>query len=678
MIKKGILYSLLALVPLFILIQTWYFITHEQSIYYWDYNGYWRSWEDFVKLLNNNPDNAFEYLKKSVLQDDYNILPIALPAILSDLNLPSRLLFIELLNLLYLAPVIYLFYLTCNVFTDKSFNKNLAWRLVTLVTPLFFVSFWSPSLKGYPDISGLIFVLAAILISSKFDLSQKIRFTIPLLLGLTLWGPFLFRRWYAFTVVSLYFSIPILNYYIYNGLKIVKKKIFFLFLNFFFAGSASCALVFLFQFDLLDRVIHTNYADIYQAYQAPLSTSIKMLIKNIGIYILPFFFFGIASSMISRERKEKSIVLFSAFNLVFSFILFTRTQAPGIQHCLPFALWTLIICIFGVKFCLEQIKNRKAMWSFTFVFLFIHCYIFGTSVNHTTRFYANWCKALLPTKSYPLVIENYENYLTLVNKIKELTQGGGKITVFASNDVLNDDMLNTISNLSLSKSIYYASQVDLRDGMRVNSLMSDYFLITSPAQIHLKASGQQVITIPVEQISNNNSIGQSMIKLDDEYVLAEGVRAKIYKRVRPYTPKEVDQFFSLLFKSYPQWNGLYNIGLPYTYLSTKVLAGDVWGSYGISYDGKIVAHPGETTPTIFSWDLRGVDQLNIKSVNTTCQNADGVDISISALGHKTKSVHIDNGKFSVMNVTEFNGITSKLTVDKHINSACDSIEISSQ
>lgn len=89
------------------------------------------------------------------------------------------------------------------------------------------------------------------------------------------------------------------------------------------------------------------------------------------------------------------------------------------------------------------------------------------------------------------------------------------------------------------------------------------------------------------------------------------------------------------------------------------------------------AHPGENTPTIFSWNLRGVNRLNIKSVNTSCQNADGVDVSISAPGHQTKTIHVDNGKSDVIQVADFKDIASKLTVSKHLNSACDSIEISS-
>ena len=225
MIKKGIIFSAWVLIPIFVVLQTLYFIRHEQSIYFWDFNGYWRSWENFLLLLKDKPNDVMNSILSSVMSDDYNILPIVIPALFSDINISSRLLFIELLNLLYLVPVIYLFHILCINFTEKNRTDHILWHLTTLFTPLFFVSFWAPSLKGYPDISGLIFVLASVILSSKINFSGKVRFAFPVLLGIILWGPFLFRRWYAFTVVSLYFSIPILNYYIFNGLKLEKKKI---------------------------------------------------------------------------------------------------------------------------------------------------------------------------------------------------------------------------------------------------------------------------------------------------------------------------------------------------------------------------------------------------------------------------------------------------------------------
>lgn len=676
MVRFSFKLTCFVIVLLLIVLQTSYFIRHEQNVYSWDYNGYWRVWENFSQLLRSNTEAAFTQLKQSVLQDDYNVLPIFVLSLLDVINLPSRLFYIELINIVYFLPVIFLFRYMVNLFTEEKNKDSILWNISTIFIPSFFVAFWAPSLKGYPDISGLIFVLVSVLIACKIDFSSRIKIATPILLGLSLWGPFLFRRWYAFTVVSLYFSLPVLNYYLYNTSRLQLKKILISTFNFFISGVTSCIVVIYFQKDLFERILHTDYSEIYVAYQAPFTTSVRMLSHNIGLYLLPFVLIGLAGAFYTKNKKSSPIVFFSAFNLLFSFMLFTRTQAPGVQHCLPFSMWALVIVVFGIKYLLECIKGNALKLVVLSLLLAIHATIFVISINRNQIDFFESSSQLLPTKSFPLRIDNFSNYIDLVHDIESLTKNGERITVFSSNQVLNDDMLNTMSNLGLAGKISYASQVDLRDLIHIDSLMSNYFIVTSPAQTHLRPSDQQVITIPTNQILNHRSIGKAMIRLDKEYALSQGVRAYIYKKVRNYTPKEVDEFYNLFFKSYPAWDGLINKGLPYTYLSSDITAGDIWGGYGISYNGKIAAHPGENTPTVIKWNLRGVDKLTIRSVNTTCAVADGVDISISAPNKVSRFIHVDNGKSKVIDVKEFNNIDSQLSISKHLTSACDSIEIS--
>ncbi|QCP60134.1 hypothetical protein [Pantoea sp. SO10] len=666
------------IVFLLIVLQTSYFIRHEQNIYSWDYNGYWRVWENFSQLLHSNTGAAFKQLKQSVLQDDYNILPIFILSLLDIIKLPSRLLYIELINIVYFLPVLFLFKCVVDFFTEDKNKNNILWNFSTIFIPALFVAFWAPSLRGYPDISGLIFVLASVLITSRHDLTSKINIPSAIMLGLSLWGAFLFRRWYAFTVVSLYCSLPILNYYLHSNSSLKLKKILITAFNFFISGFTSCIAVIFLQHELFERILHTDYSEIYGAYQAPFATSVRMVFYNIGIYLFPLILIGLVGSFHSKNKKSRPIVLFSAFNLILSFLLFTRTQAPGVQHCLPFSLWAVIIIVFGIKFILDFIKNKTLKIATLSLILVIHATIFAISLNRNQLETFAGSSYLLPTKVLPLKIDNFSNYVDLVQDIEGLTKNGEHITVFSSNGVLNDDMLNTISNLGLSGKISYASQVDLRDQIHVDSLMSSYFIVTSPAQTHLVPSGQQVITIPVNQIIKHESIGKTMIKLDKEYILSGGVTAYIYKKVRNYTPAEVDDFYQLFFESYPAWDGQINKGFPYILLSSDITVGDIWGGFGITYDGKIEAHPGEHTPTFVKWNLRGVNKLTIHSVNTNCVNADGVDINISAPNKISKFIHIDNGKSNVIDVKEFNNLDSQLSISKHFNSACDAVEISGE
>ena len=239
MTQSKVKYITFIFLILIVIFQTIYFIHHEMNIYYWDYNGYWRSWENFIKIFNVSPLAAFNELQLSVFSSDYNIIPIIIPSLFGFFNIPSRLSYVLALNIFYLIPTIFLFQKVCLKFSDKNSKNDISWVLATLVLPLFFVGFWSVSLIGYPDLIGLVCVIVSVLYVCSIDFSSKVRVLPSILLGGLLWSPFLCRRWFAFTVVSIYLSAPFLNYYLYNGFRIRYDKMFKLALNFFIVTCIS-------------------------------------------------------------------------------------------------------------------------------------------------------------------------------------------------------------------------------------------------------------------------------------------------------------------------------------------------------------------------------------------------------------------------------------------------------
>jgi hypothetical protein len=439
---------------------------------------------------------------------------------------------------MYLFPTVILFHLLCKRFSD---NHSFGWLLLSCILPLTFVAFWAPTLKGYPDISGLIPIIAALLYVSSSDFGDKVKIKKALVTGLLLWSPFLLRRWYAYTVVSLYISLPVLNYFLYNNAKHSFGRVAIIIKNFFVAGIFSVLLTLIFQGALIKRVIATDYATIYSAYQSSLSHSIENLYNDIGLYLFPFVIIGLLSIFRSKDRNDKILIIFSAFNLVFSFFLFTRTQSPGVQHCLPFALWALIIATLGLKTLLHLATSKTYQYSMLIAVTGL-CFF----INYTSLFSAKQYTTidkLLPIKSLPIHVDNFNNYVTLVKNIESLTQGNEKVTILSSSSVLNDDMINTISYRKLTGKIAYASQVDLRDGINIESLLSKYFVVADPIQTHLTPDGQRVITIPANEILSGDGIGAAFRRIGPAYKLSDGVTAYIYERTRSYTDKEIKNFF---------------------------------------------------------------------------------------------------------------------------------------
>ncbi len=661
------------IITLFAIALTVHYMSLEENVYYWDYNGYWRPWQDFSSGFASRPFHSFLDIRHSVRHNDYNILPIAITAIFSILPVNSRLAYILSIVIVYLIPSVIMFSVLCRRFGDY---QSLTDKVMALTLAVTFSAFWAPTLRGYPDICGLLFVIGSVLYCINFDMGAQRRVKKALMLGFLLWAPFLMRRWYAYTVVTLYISLPVLNYLFFAKGNYGRKRIINIVTNFFIAGVFSCVLALVFQLPLLQRIISTNYAYIYSAYQAPFNSSVHSLLIFNGIYLLPFVVLGIVVSCLPGRKSSLIFTLFCAFNLLFSFFLFTRTQTPGIQHAIPFTLWVLLIAGQGLLWLMAKLKNNIAQWIMIVVIAAGSLIIlFHTLFDFKVP---NLITNSMPNQAQPLRVENYPEYLALDHDIERLTAEGDKVTVLSSNEVLNDDMLNTISDLRLENRITYTSQVDLRDGINLKALNSKYFIVTDPVQIHLRADGQRVIIVPTEALLKHQNIGQAFKLLNREYKLNDKVSARIYERTRPFTPQEVDDFLSTFYQYYPQWKQTYSQGFATAFLSAIVHKGDRLGLFDVINNSTIYAHPGETTPTQVTWRLNGIKQLLIKSLGTNCDVDDTVHVSISGSGISSSEVNVAKGAEAILNIEPWNGKLSTLSISKNHSSGCDSLNIFAQ
>lgn len=150
------------------------------------------------------------------------------------------------------------------------------------------------TLRGFPDIAGLVPILGTILFVLSTDMREKITFKNMLILGVLLWLPFALRRWYAYSIVVLYLTLPFFNFFIHT---LNERKQFKQFVNiciqFFGAGCVSLLLLVIFQKRLFLRVITTDYSHLYSAYAYGISLSFESLTSDLGLYIIPFFVVGL-------------------------------------------------------------------------------------------------------------------------------------------------------------------------------------------------------------------------------------------------------------------------------------------------------------------------------------------------------------------------------------------------
>src|SRR5476649_213922 len=320
----------------FIAVNTYFYISGDDLVYVWDYKGYWVTWQEYGGLITNNFFHWLQANEHNIRSNDYNPLPVSLLFPFYLILGAGRFSYILGLVLVYLSAVC----IIISLFFKRLYSNNFQITLLALILSVMYVPFWRPSLRGYPDIAGLIPMLGAILLVMRGSFSLRLSVKKSLFLGLMLWAPFLLRLWYAYSILTLYFTLPFLVYF-YDAVTSSEllpsrlKRLKNIFLTFCFASLTTAVAAYAFQSALIRRILKTDYGTIYSAYQASFSYSIESTLSDVGYGFLPFAAIGILFSIRSPAKKTSLICWFSLVNLLICFWLFTRTQAPGIQHQLP-------------------------------------------------------------------------------------------------------------------------------------------------------------------------------------------------------------------------------------------------------------------------------------------------------------------------------------------------------
>ena len=649
------------------------FVASENQAYTWDSRFYWVVWNEYTGLLHDSFSQWLGNIKSSVYSTDYNSLPIIALIPFNYLPIGNREAYILGVYILYLLPFAYiamrLFAVAAGV--DKKYQPYVFVFLAS------FIPFITPTLRGYPDIIGMIPLSLCCLILFKVNILNYRGYRFVLLaiaVGVLLWLPFAFRRWYAYSVVSLFITLPFLNTFLFGGkARFSKERIFKYFAFFTISAVVVIFAVCLFQFELAKRILTTNYSDIYSAYKATEEATLLITLNYAGLYLLPLIFLGVAYIFFGSSSRLKVLCAFALANFIITYIIFTRTQTPGMQHGMPLCFWLAILVLSALKLFFDKLKKGLAT-TLTIAFALLTAAVFISTYSKPFG-KPEWVSRYLPGKEYPLRLENFDHYHELIAFMSARVGADDKVAVFASSGSLNNDLFAAISPASFVSHIANVSQVDLRDKLTIEAFSSRYAIVTDPTQTHLDIHGQQVISLPNNLILEGKGIGAAYIRVSQPFILSGGVQAYVYEKTRPYTIDEYRSMIDEFARTYPSWKAEYENNLTESYLSAAVQKGDTWGQFSMYREGRIYAHPGATTPTVVRMFVGEYDTLRITSVNKNCGKTDGVKVIIEDATQRVEK-HIATAESEVVDMRDFHNKDITLIIDNNGSSACDGLEIS--
>ena len=585
-----------------ILIFTYFYVRNESPIYIFDYSGYFENFKLMGELLVTNIKEFLNTLIVSIRSMDYNYSSVVLLMPFYYLFGNSRLVYIEALTIVYLFPsillIVYSFMQIIKRNNKLNNKEELIYYTFTILLTFMYTRLWSPTLRGLSDISGLIPIIISFIIVYKKPLTEKIKIRYPILLGITVYLPFLLRRWYVYYIIGFYLSLFIMDF-IYFLKSNRKKEVFFNCLkNYFIAGITTLLLAVICQLPLLKNILSQDYSNAYNGYQQSLMGHLEGFFNEFGIIIILFIIIGLILSIVRKKYIKPTI--FCLLNIIIFWISFGTVQSMGVHHYLGISFWVIIIVMIGIRH-LYELLPKKIAYSFLAMILVL--------------FAINFCTTFIFRDSHiPIISQNntyykfkYINYSELIRLINDLetlmidpidqTSENPKFSVLAESTAISDNLIDLLGNTDIKDNIIYATHVDSRDGINFNSLFTKYIVVTNPSQLGTNPEGQYTIDVPNQMIYNEEGIGKAYNLVSGPYFLDNEVEAYIYEKIRSFTRNEVEEYFDSLYNYYPEWQEKYN-AFDKVLLESNLFIGSNWGAFKRMDDDTYFFYPGTTSTTL--------------------------------------------------------------------------------
>lgn len=516
----------------------------EDPVYYWDFAGYFDGFNEQGALLIESPLRWASQLKTSIATEDYSV------AILAPL-LPfyvifggSRFSYIAAVVAVYLLPTAFFMarmsYREAVSETVSSRDWLVVWIAAFLYTPL-----WAPTLRGLPDVAGCLALTAAtyFLWKSKFLTVEPV--TSGIRVGAYLWLAFLLRRWYAYSVIAITIcaaSLCLLQAAKDRNFSPLRKAAL---------GGLCAALVIAgaaltFQQPLVLKILNTSYGELYGGYRTTFASQLDEMGSRLSYVNWLLIAFGLYISIIRRNKFS----LFCAAASALTFILFTRTQDPGIHHSLPMFLW-LFPAYAQAIVALVSMPAARSRWSAVAITVAAVFAFLGTFFPIGRQVLSPASYVFAREATLPLHLDNLPEYKRLIDDLLGKMGPKDRFSVFASSPILNDALLFEM-NKDLFPHINWVCQVDSREPFRPETLRSRYVVATDPPVAHLQPGAQLCITIPDQYIIDGKGIGAAYKRVET-YRLSDGVAGYLYEQVRPVSKAEIDALYAEFRKKYPDW-----------------------------------------------------------------------------------------------------------------------------
>lgn len=522
--QRNVIYFLV--IALIVNILAVIYITKSNFIYFWDDSTYW----DISRKIAAGVFDEGGFWKnvyKSIGTQDYNYIAGLPSALLVRLFGESRLVYVLGLVNMYLIPSYIMIYLLA---MKVSKAPKIATALTILLCPtMMFLAF-----NGFVDIGGLFICLLCFNLYYTKD-GKKDGIWRYIVIGLLLVIVMLWRRWYAFFVVSFVTAMI-------ADCVLFKRKWYNAAATVMVIGSV---LVLCFRDFVIQRLMN-DYGNLYAGYKFSMMTDFKLITRYFGLIYIGML--AVCSVIAAVKRKEKR-TFFMWVQIVVCLFMFVSTQTHGQQHLLLYVPSLIILTLIIIKYITKE-------WMLIGISLLAVIHSVNVYIPRKQPSNIQEIKSLSAMPSFSMLTvrrDDTDEILALKRKLDETVYMGDSLGVLASSFTLNEDILKNVEpslGVKTMRDNYIVSlpQVDSRD-VDLSALYNvNYVLAAFPAQTHLAPGSQTVIEEAVRSFGEYTDIATAYEEVEGSETVIGDITVKLFHRVRDERAIDIAAFKSRLYK----------------------------------------------------------------------------------------------------------------------------------
>ncbi|MFM9264327.1 hypothetical protein [Tychonema sp. BBK16] len=542
------------------------YVSSERTFYWWDYAGYNNATVGLANSFRESPDKAIRGVIES-LSNEKNLL-ISLPLVPFLLLFgDSRLSYVLSVSLIYVVPF-RLLLAAISVKLIPVYPHRVFWS--TVLFSLLIPMSWIPTLRGYLDTGGCVFVALAILVYLH-DVKLKYWWQIPLI-GCSLAMAILFRRHFAYSAIA-FFGAAILQVFIEfiiisksgrdtalpspksgrdTALPFPKEKdtaVPFPY-QFLFESGVKLGLIAITSFTVLMLVagdftrsaLTVNYRNLYAAWSLPVNDIVTRYANFYGLGTWLLVTIGFSAGILTRMLVPTTAIFVSIFGIL-SLIEWLLVLRYGYLHytihITPIALLGLS-AFFWTTWLTFQGKVRYLTLGVAGLYLSINAFLgliplkFGLSGIFMGNF-------------PPLVRSDYGEVIKLVEFLRKIAPNEEPIYIAGASNSFNANILKQANRKLNPPEGWWKLNtlgrplIDSRDTYPLPELLiSEYVVVATPFQQVLpsdeqvlRSHEQDVVKVVYDAFTQNWEISQDFQILPENFQLENGVIVRVYRRMRP-------------------------------------------------------------------------------------------------------------------------------------------------